>query len=283
MTLRSSISIGLATLALAACTSGGNGSLTFFASGEEAAVTGYPAGDIAFVDGWTMTFDHVLVAVGSVMLDGEEVAGDQMIVDLHNGRTELFTEMGLAARRYEIGYSLVVPDPAAFAQGPVDAEAMARMRAAGASIYIEGTASHPTHGEYTFEIVLPRTVVASACEQADGTLGVVVPENGAAEGEITVHLDHLFFDSATDEEPRLRFEAWAAVAGADRRVTMDELATQELADLIGIDGEPLMDGGELVAYEPPATGLPAPNLRELVIAQAITVPHWTGEGHCSYE
>lgn len=284
MMLRPSSLLGTfsCALALSACSAAGNGSVTLYASGEEAAVDGYPAGDIAFADGWTMEFDHVLVAVGNVFLGDEEIAGDQMIVDLHNGRTELFTEEGLAPQRYDVGYSLVVPALSAFPQGPVDAEAMGRMRTAGASLYIEGTATHPTHGEYTFEIMVPRTVVASECEQADGTLGVVIPESGHVEGEITVHLDHLFFDSATAEDPDLRFEAWAAAAGADRHVTMDDLATQDLADLIGVGGGPLMDGTELVAYEPPATGLAAANLREHVIAQAMTLPHWVGEGHCNY-
>jgi hypothetical protein len=277
------LALSLVSLAIGCDTAAGEGSLALFISGEEAAEVGFPAGDIAFADGWTMEFDHVLVAVGAVMLDDEEIAGDQMIVDLHNGRRELFTEEMLTPRRYGIGYTLAVPLPSAFAQGPVDADAMGRMRAAGASLYIEGTATHPTHGEYTFEIVLARPIVASACEQADGTLGVVVPESGTAEGEITVHLDHLFFDSATAEEPSLRFEAWAAAAGEDRHITMEDLAGQDLADLVGIDGEPLMDGSTLVAYEPPATGLPAANLGEFVAAMAITVPHWTGEGHCDYE
>jgi len=277
------LTLGVA-MGLASCgESASTGSLTFYASGEEAAEGGYPAGDIAFADGWTIEFDHVMVAIGDVVLGEDEIAGDVMIVDLHNGRTELFTEEMLAAQRYAIGYTLAVPTASAFPQGPVDAAAQARMIAAGASLYIEGTAMHPTHGEYTFEIALPRAVVASACEQADGTLGVVVPESGNATGEITIHLDHLFFDSATAEEPNLRFEAWAAAAGEDRHITMDDLASQDLTDLIGIDGEPLMAGGTLVAYEPPATGLPSMDLEAFVVAQAITVPHWTGEGHCNYE
>lgn len=277
--------LACATLLLTACAPASNGSLRVFANGEEAAEGGYPTPGpepIAFADGWTMTFDHVLIGLSDFTVDGAVLAVDPVVIDLHEGRAELFTEMALPPGRAEIGYSFAVVQPSFVAIGAVDAAARGRMEAAGASLYIEGTATHETHGTYTFELALPRGVVASECEQADGTLGIVVPENGVAEGDVTVHLDHLFFDSATAEEPALRFEAWAAVAGDDRRVTMDELATQDLADLIGVDGMPLDDGGALVAYEPPATGLPSLDLRAYVLAQAITMPHWMGEGHCSY-
>lgn len=267
------------------CAPSANGSLRLFASGEEAAEVGYPTPGpepIAFADGWSMTFDHVIVSIDAVSVGGAVLARPPMLVDLHQGRVELFTEAALAPGRLGIGYDLATVSADAVEIGTIDSAARARMQAASASVHIEGTATHATHGEYTFEIVLPRGVMAEDCEQADGTMGVVVPENGTAEGEITIHLDHLFFDSATAEEPSLRFEAWAAVAGADRHVTMDELAMQDLTDLVGVDGMPLDDEGTLVVYEPPATGLPSLNLREHVLAQAITVPHWMGEGHCAY-
>lgn len=284
--LRITVVLSFVLPALSACSAAGTGTLRLFASGEEAAEVGYPTSTgpdaIAFSDGWTLTFDHVLVSVGEVVLGDIRVASDIMIVDLHEGRTELFTEEGLVPQRYDVGYSLVVPTVAASNVGPVDPAARAAMMAAGAAVYLEGTANHPTHGEYTFEIAVPGGVIASECERADGTLGIVVPESGIADGEITIHLDHFFFDSATAEEPNLRFEAWAASAGADRRITLATLATQDLADLVGVDGMPLDDDATLVAYEPPATGLPSMDLSAFVIAQALTLPHWTGEGHCNY-
>lgn len=284
--LRITAALSLVLPLLNACSAAGTGTLRLFASGEEAAEVGYPTGTgpdaIVFADGWTVTFDHVLVSVGEVVLGDTPIASDIMIVDLHQGRTELFTEEGLVPQRYDVGYSLVVPTAAASDVGPVDPTARAAMMAAGASVYLEGTANHPTHGEYTFEIAVPGGVIASACERADGTLGIVVPESGIADGEITIHLDHFFFDSATAEEPNLRFEAWAASAGADRRITLATLATQDLADLTGLDGMPLDDEGTLIAYEPPSTGLPSLDLGAYVVAQALTLPHWTGEGHCDY-
>jgi hypothetical protein len=267
------------------CAPSSRGSVRLFASGEAAAEAGYPTpgpSPIAFVDGWTMDFEHVLVGIEEVTFAGETLAVTPLLVDLHLGRAELFTEAALPSGRLEVAYTLAAPGEASVEVGVVAPDARSRMEAAGASLLVAGRASHPLHGDYTFELAVPRPIIAASCEQADGTLGVVVPENGEVEAELTVHLDHLFFDSGTAEAPSLRFEAWAAAAGEDRHVTLDELAAQPLADLVGVDGMPLRDEAGLVAYVPPATGETITTLREHVVALAASSPHWMGEGHCSY-
>lgn len=277
--------VPLLVLCCLGCAPLARGSVRLFASGEAAAEVGYPTPGpepIAFVDGWTLDFEHVLVGIEAVRFGDGELARPPLLVDLHLGRAELFTEAALPSGRLEVGYTLAAPGVTSVELGAVDADARARMEAAGASLFVAGSASHPTHGAYTFELAVPRPIVATSCEQADGTLGVVVPENGEVEAELTVHLDHLFFDSGTAEAPSLRFEAWAAAAGDDRHVTLDELAAQPLADLVGVDGTPLDDEAGLVAYVPPATGAAITTLREHVLALAASSPHWMGEGHCSY-
>ena len=104
-----------------------------------------------------------------------------------------------------------------------------------------------------------------------------MPASSVAETELTFHLDHVFFDSLGDREPVMRFDAWAAAAGDDARVTLEDLAAQPLADLRGVDGEPLG-----VAYDPGPTPLPSSDLRAFVIASITTVGHLDGEGHCAY-
>jgi hypothetical protein len=275
----------LVAMSLLACAPSSRGAVRLFVSGELAAETGYPTpgpDPIAFVDGWSMDFDHVLVGVETIRLGQGELARPPLVADLHLGPAELFTEAALPSGRLEVGYTLAVPGPSSVEVGVVDPAVRARMESAGASLLLAGRARHPVHGAYTFELAVSRPIIAESCEQADGTLGLVVPDNGATEAELTVHLDHLFFDSGTAEAPSLRFEAWAAAAGDDRHVTLDELAAQPLADLVGIDGMPLRDEDGLVAYVPPATGASITTLREHVLALAASSPHWMGEGHCRY-
>lgn len=281
--------LSLLGLALTGCPSSvGTGTLTIAVSGEEAAVGGYPAGDIAFRDGWTMQFEHVFAAVGEVSVEegGTEFILDEAIrvVDLAEGDVVYATVPGVPAQRWsDFIYHLHPPTASSGRVGRVTADDVTQMASAGSTLRLVGTATHPTHGMYTFDVGIPAEVHMSGCESGrDGTAGLVIPTNAIYETQLTLHLDHLFFDSARAEEPNLRFDAWAAVAGADRNVTYAELANQSLADLRGIDGMPLMDGATPVAYEPPATGLPMPTLQAFVLAEALTVGHFEGEGHCDY-
>lgn len=290
---RSLVSMG-ATLALAACGPGtrGTGEIVVSASGEEAAVGGYPTPGpepIAFADGWTLTFTDVLVSIEGIGIsEGAEtlvLEDEPAIVDLHDGDAVVWTFPAVGAQRWsDVEYTIAGPLAGTRTVGSVEAEDVADMVARELSVLIHGTASHPTHGSVDLEIAIPGTVHAERCESAeDGTLGLVVPPSGTTETSMVFHLDHFFFDSAVAEDPDLRFEAWAAVAGADGTVTLEDLATQDLTDLVGVDGEPLEDEtGALVVYEPPSTGLPSMDLRAYVMAQAATLPHWNGEGHCDY-
>lgn len=95
--------------------------------------------------------------------------------------------------------------------------------------------------------------------------------HGENQAQMTVHLDHLFFDSWAIADPKLRFDAMAAVAPSDGPLT--------LVDLAKAGGQPLE-----LAYDPGSAFLPVPkNLEEYVTDAATTTGHWNGEGHCEYE
>lgn len=53
----------------------------------------------------------------------------------------------------------------------------------------------------------------ASCDALDGTDGLVVRDDTSNSAEITIHLDHLFFDSWVDEEPAKA----TANTNADRR------------------------------------------------------------------
>jgi hypothetical protein len=282
--------LGCALVALGTGCAGGTGTLVVEASGEEAATMGYPAGDIAFADGWSLTFEHIFVSVeGLTLAQGAQrpaLEAESTVIDLTAGDQLVWTLPGLPAQRWsDVGYVIATPAASSRRLGAVSEADVQAMVAAGVSFRMLGAATHPTHGRFELDLSLPLRVRMSGCVSGrDGTDGIVIPASGTHTTQLTLHLDHLFFDSARAEEPSLRFDAWAAAAGADRVVTLEDLGGQSLADLRGLDGMPLVDeGGAPIVYEPPSTGLPEPTLRAFVRAEALTIGHFEGEGHCDYE
>ena len=283
------------TMVLASCgdSTGSTGEVSVALSGEEAAVEGYPVGSgderIAFADGFTMQFDKVLVALERFELgtsDGDRAAldSDPIVADLHLGNPTAWLFSGVPSRRWDdVRYVYAPPTmESRNVNGVADAD-LDEMVRNGYSIWVAGTASDGTDS-FDFDLRLPLRVTNEACQNGvDETDGLVVPNNGIVNAEVTVHLDHLFFDTYATEDPSLRFEAWAAVAGEDGVVTLDDLATQSLADLRDRNGDPLVDGeGDPLIYDPGPLSLEANNLREYVVAAATTSGHFNGEGHCDY-
>lgn len=271
----------------------GVGRLTIVASGEEAAKDGYPVGagtpdEIGFADGWTMSFDRVLVSVRDLRVetrDGDSagVTSDHVVFDLHAGDPLVYDFGEIPARRWDaIAFRTTRAAAGMRNVGDVDAAAVDRMIADGWSLLLEGTATRGAEA-VTFSYGFDLEVDNHGCENDDGTLGVVVPTGGTAEGQMTFHLDHLFFDSFVSEEPSLRFDAQAATADAMGHVTLESLETQDLTNLLGADGMPLRDdNGNPLVYDPGSTRLRSQTLRGFIEAQLVTLGHWNGEGHCAY-
>lgn len=279
---------------LAACSaddgSSGVGSLRVNISGEEASRDGYPVGsgddEIAFADGWTLEFEKVLVSVTDFTLqtsDGEdvEVEAPDVVADLHLGEPRLWTFDDVPARRWDrVGYRYAPPDKDARKANDVDDMDIERMADDGYSIFIRGTARKDDR-EVEFEYGFGFEVDMTRCENGqDETDGVVVATNAVNEAQVTVHLDHLFFDTFAVDDANLRFDPMAAMAPQSGRLTLDDLAKQEnLSDLEDADGEPLE-----IAYDPGSVFEPVPKtLEDYVVAAATTTGHWNGEGHCVYE
>lgn len=277
---------------LAGC-SASNGSVAVSLGGEQAAEQGWPfeadGETFGFADGWSMQMDRVLVSVSSFALagaDGERVAldVDPVIADLSGGPVEAWRFDGIPAQRWDdVSWTIATPTTSSRRVGPVAEADVARMIANEWSFLLEGRLTHEAHGEFEVSVGLPLEIDNVDCEREDGTLGLVVPEGSVVQPELTFHLDHVFYDSLGAREPLLRFEAWAAAAGEDRVVTLDDLASQPLADLRGLDGMPLVDEeGAPLTYDPGPTPLATPDLRAFAIEAITTVGHFEGEGHCAY-
>ncbi len=160
------------------------------------------------------------------------------------------------------------------------------MIAKGWSFLFEGTANKEGVGEIKFRIGLPLRMRYSECSNGkDSTLGLAVESNKKTGALIYLHPIHLFWDSLGEGNAKLRFDAFAAVAGDDKVVTSEELATQDLTKLKGLDGERLKDTGGALVYYDDSGFLPPDQLNLLAFFQfaARDSVHFNGLGLCKSE
>ena len=293
--MKSGIAMGalLALAGLVGCGDGGaSGTLRLTLNGEEASREGFPVGEgedrIAFADGWSVEFEKVLVSIVDVRLaasDGDEagVAVDPIVADLHLGTPEGWRLEGVPARRWDrFSYRFGAPTMDARRVNAVEDADLEAMVMGGHAFWIEGVARRDGQ-EVPFRWGLPVAVDNVRCVNGvDETDGLVIGEGGLSEAELTVHLDHLFFDSLASKEPGMRFEAMAAVAG-EGPLTLEDLAAQSITDVRDAEGEPIEVEGAPLIYDPGDTPLEARDLRGFVLAAARTMGHFQGEGHCDYE
>ncbi|MFV8753327.1 hypothetical protein ACNOYE_22490 [Nannocystaceae bacterium ST9] len=280
--------------ALAVGCGGSEGTLALVATGEDAAVGGFPVVDegetIAFADGWTLEFDKYLVSFGRLRLASAsgEVGLDSdavYVVDLHRGAAQVDLFAGVAAQRWDaFGFEVVAPPADAIVLDDVDEADVQRMRDNDYNYWIEGRASKDGV-ELSFAWGLANPTRNSDCTNGiDDTQGVVIRNSGTSNAEITFHLEHMFWNSLGTDAAELHFDPIAAMADADGRIEFDALADQNLADLRDADGNPLVDGeGNPIVYDPASVPLAADNLREFVLAAVSTQAHLDGGGLCTID
>ncbi|KIG19304.1 putative lipoprotein [Enhygromyxa salina] len=215
-----------------ACASG-EGQVEVRAWGEDFIEVGIPAAE--FADGWAVSFERFEVVLRDVSVAGATLA-DPAPLEL--------------AQPSE-GVGQLVGRAVAPAGDHDDA------RFSIAQLEIEGRAIKDGV-EKTFAWSFATPVDYTNCE----TL-TQVPRDGVGQLLITVHADHLFYDSIVSEDPDLRFNAIAeADTNADGVVTQAELESADLG-----------------AYDP--GNLEIDDLWAFLSAQVQTMGHVDGEGHCA--
>lgn len=292
---------GLAAVGLSWLTSGcggddesdsGQGGLVLTVSGEDAAKDGFPVEDdgevIAFADDWRLSFDKYIVSLGSLSLLSED--GDRgyetsttYVADLTLGDPDIVEIDGLAARRWSnLSFRVVAAKADAVRLNDVSDADLERMVQGGLTYWIEGTA---TKGDdsYRLQLALANPTTNARCTNGlDSTDGVVVKNNSTTEAELTVHIEHLFWDTLGAEQTVLRFDPFAAAADSTGLITLEGLSNQRLSDLRGPGGGPLLDGdGAPIIYDPASTPLPDQSLAEFVLAATSTQIHLNGIGLCT--
>ncbi len=233
------VSISLVLPSLVAC---GSGDWTVTTWGEEFIEEGIPATE--FGDGCSAVYDRFEVEITSATLlhADEEVVGE-----VPSGRFEL-TDPG----PQELG-SVSVPagdyERVYYAIGPGDSDAV---RASGTVTCGDDTVSF----DWSFS-PSPRYRCLP--------LEVTVPEDGEVTTELTIHGDHLFFDSLEDEGGTPQGQAIVDADGdGNAEVTLEELEAVAVADL----GYPLGIHTDVT------------ELGEFITLLVQGVGHVDGEGHC---
>jgi hypothetical protein len=297
MKLNKGFLVGLACVWCVGCgseptESTGTGALAIRITGEDAAKTGFPVEEegesITFADGWTVQFSKFLIAFGAIDVKGADgtsgfTSTDKYVADLHAGDPSLPIIENLAARRWErFSYEISAPDVMAKPVGNVAAADIQTMATGKFNYWIEGTATKGADS-ITFAWGLSNPTKNADCTNGlDNTDGVVIRSNATTEAEITIHVEHLFWDTLGSENASLRFDALAAVAGADKDLTTEEIATQTLANLKDASGMPLKDGnGSPVIYNPGSVPLASQDLWAFIQASGASMAHLNGEGLCT--
>lgn len=272
----------------------GTGAVEFSLSGGTAVREGFPhtegETEMAFVDGWELSFDRYLVSVGELTVGdpetGEALAAPRLhrVVDLAraaDASEDLELMEDLPALRADIGFT-VEGASAASSSDSASASDLAEMQANGWSHWIGGVA-HRDGEEVTFSLGLSLPTRYTRCVNGkDFTRGLAIESHKTTGAVLYAHAVHLFWDTLAAGDEDLRFDAWAAVAGHDALVTPEDLAAQDLTDLRAADGTPLLDAdGHRVLYDD--GGMLTSNQYNLLafISEALRQSaHLNGVGYC---
>lgn len=302
----------LFSLAFAGCSGNeSSSSLTLLVEAEDAIQIGLTPGDAVenISDGWSVTFDKYIVALGPVELDLPESgshthAGESIFVDLTQipaQGTALWKLEGLEAGRWDLSYE--TPAGANERHESVSEADFALLNKDKATYWIAGNltqsggvscpppqiADIPSNAvedgknsfgspcyensQLTFSWRLEADTHFGPCE-IDGLPGVAVSSKGNSNAALTIHGDHLFFNGfPTGSEGGIRRVAqWLADCdlNLDGEVTATELSSIQTSDVL--DLEIFQLGGS-----------PIENLDSMLTyirAQLKTQGHFQGEGEC---
>ncbi len=216
----------------------------------------------AFIDGWEVEFSRFTIAISDVEVDGEPLDGSfvlDLTEDSQGAGHELGTMMVPALDSPSLSFSVQPPTAAT----PVSAtdEDVAEMVAQGSSVVAEGQA---TRGDEVirFSWSFATTTRYAQCE---GTADLASDPEPTT--ELTIHVDHLFYDDLDSEEPNVAFDLIASAdADGDGEVTAAELRA------VDITSETRYQVGSREITD----------LWSFIEAQIGTLGHIDGEGHCEF-
>ena len=299
-------------LALAGCSGAADtGTVEVRLEAEDTLVGGLAAGtgDEAIVDGWNVTFDQYVLAIGDVRLEGGPGTGpwrepEIVAVDLTEASA---TDRPLA--RFEgvragawptFGYGLGVVTASTTRDPSVPQADFDRMVAEGCTYLIRGTLAPATGAgrrcvrgdatqctdvtEIAFDLCVPAAVTFGPCQTDTGTAGLTVTAGLTTSATATLHGDHLFFNGFPEgaEGVVARRAQWLANADvdADGLVTRTDLEAIGASDLGALLPSTFADG--MPGFSLGGAPRPLNTAWDYVGAQLVTQGHFGGEGECPW-
>jgi len=246
-------------------TAAGTGTLAVTVFGEAFIEDKIPAEDT--VDGWEITFSTFLIAVGDVEIEAHGgtpiIDSTQYVLDLSQpsgGEGHLLKTHSVPADgHYHLGFR-VAPATANATLVNATSDGLDAMVAGGYAIWVEGTAVRGTETK-TFAWGFSTDTRYGDCHSM-----ATLAAGGEASTMLTIHADHVFFDSLVSDEPGVAFDIMAgADADADGVITQAELAAVDITSEAKYQVGNRTDITDLWSYLEAQTGL---------------LGHIDGEGHC---
>jgi hypothetical protein len=258
--------------------------------GSESLAEGWPRdgsdGEVAFADGWRLSFTHYIVSVERVEVGAEGEApvatSGSYVVDLRRQPEALEIMERVPAGEWERFAVRLFPATAVAAAPRVDPDDLNAMVVNAWSHSIRGTATDSTEQvAVEFDFSLSAGTLVPSCANGEGSGdGLVVEDGDFTTATITVNPDDLFRTSLDGGAAPLRFGPIAGARGDDFVVTWDELANQPLDALLDVNGDPLVDeNGDPVVYEVGETG--ATDLRGYMLEALRRQLFLNGTGRCA--
>jgi hypothetical protein len=238
------------------------GSLTLELWGEAFIEEGIPEEE--FGDGFAVHFDTFLINLGGITVAEADtvpvITMPKMTVwDLTRPGPLSLSSENVSAGDYTHTAYVISPATGKSVGGNVEDDVLTLMTENGYSIYVAGSATDGV-AEVSFAWGFDTDTTYDPCHST----GALEPDSSTAV-QITIHGDHLFYDSAVSEDPQLRFGDIAeADADSDGEVTREEL---EAIDILPLD-----------YYN--VGSLDIDNLWDYLAHMTTTVGHIDGEGHC---
>ena len=198
-------------------------------------------GGVVTADGWAVTFDRVLVGIGSVRLGDScltytEPDYDRVLDVTTKSQQKLSITYAIGTCSF--GFRVMPPSTDALLGDGVTEDDKTMLRAPGADAYVArggiaySLVGHATRGDVrkSFQLSFrPRVRYNNCVLTADGGDPVDLPSEGALVYDIAIEAEALLRDDV-DAAAALRFEPFAnADRDGDGRITLDELSAVPIA------------------------------------------------------
>lgn len=242
-------------------------------------------------DGWQLSFQRVLIALGRASLDGDRCssyseAGYARVLSLVGApRSEKISE-SFALGHCDFGFGVTNPESDALLGATATTDDLAFLRTLGSdkyagsggiSFYVEGRAARADEVVTFAWKFRGRMRLEQCADVVDGkpVPGLDLPQDGDVNVDVTISPELLFADGLDPTIAKLRFDPIAAAdhdtGDANGEVTLDELGLVPISRLQN-------DAG---AYAPGDSGLRFMTLEDFVYTGAApNVPRYRGTGKC---